>query len=70
VSVEDDGIGIAQAEPPMHHYGLAIMRDRASTLGGTLRIGRRDEGGTCVEMEFSPRGPYQADNAAPLAASA
>ena len=59
VAVEDDGVGIKDAEPPTHHYGLAIMRDRAATLGGTLQITRRAGGGTRVELEFSPRGPYQ-----------
>lgn len=60
VTVEDDGVGIRDAEPPMHHYGLAIMRDRAATLGGTLKVARRAEGGTRVELEFKPRGPFQA----------
>ena len=59
VAVEDDGVGIKDAEPPTHHYGLAIMRDRAATLGGTLQVARRAEGGTRVELEFSPRGPFQ-----------
>ena len=59
VAVEDDGIGIKDAEPPTHHYGLAIMRDRAATLGGALKVARRAEGGTRVELEFSPRGPFQ-----------
>jgi len=60
VTVDDDGVGIHDAEPPTHHYGLAIMRDRAATLGGTLRISRRSEGGTRVELDFLPRGPFQA----------
>ena len=59
VAVEDDGVGIKDAEPPTHHYGLAIMRDRAATLGGTLQVARRAEGGTRVELKFSPRGPFQ-----------
>ena len=59
VVVEDDGAGIKDAEPPTHHYGLAIMRDRAATLGGTLQVARRAEGGTRVALEFSPRGPFQ-----------
>jgi len=59
VAVDDDGVGIKEKEPPTHHYGLAIMRDRAATLGGTLQVARRAEGGTRVELEFSPRGPYQ-----------
>jgi two-component system nitrate/nitrite sensor histidine kinase NarX len=59
VAVDDDGVGIRNAEPPTHHYGLAIMRDRAATLGGTLQVARRAEGGTRVELEFSPRGPFR-----------
>jgi len=70
VTVDDDGVGIKDAEPPTHHYGLAIMRDRAATLGGTLRISRRPEGGTRVEMDFSPRGPFQASGAPMNAAAA
>jgi two-component system nitrate/nitrite sensor histidine kinase NarX len=65
VTVDDDGVGIEDAEPPAHHYGLAIMRDRAATLGGPLRIFRRAEGGTRVELEFAPRGPFRA-SARPL----
>lgn len=60
VTVDDDGVGIQDAEPPPHHYGLAIMRDRAATLGGTFRIFRRSEGGTRVELDFSPRGRFHA----------
>ena len=59
VAVDDDGVGISGAEPPTHHYGLAIMRDRAATLKGTLKVARRAEGGTRVELEFSPRGPFR-----------
>jgi len=69
VTVDDDGVGMQNAEPPTHHYGLAIMRDRAATLGGTLRISRRSEGGTRVELDFSPRGPFRADGR-PLTATA
>ncbi len=58
VAVEDDGVGIKDEQPPAHHYGLAIMRDRAATLGGTLQVSRRATGGTRVELIFSPRGPY------------
>jgi len=60
VMVEDDGVGIKDAEPPTHHYGLAIMRDRAATLGGSLQVTRRAEGGTRVELDFAPRGPFHA----------
>ena len=68
VAVDDDGVGIKDAEPPTHHYGLAIMRDRAATLGGTLQVARRAEGGTRVELEFRPRGPFQVATATAAAA--
>ena len=68
VTVEDDGVGIQNAEPPTHHYGMAIMRDRAATLEGTLRVSRRSEGGTRVELDFLPRGPFRADSV-PMAAA-
>jgi len=70
VAVEDDGVGIKDAEPPTHHYGLAIMRDRAATLGGTLQVTRRAEGGTRVELDFSPRGPFQVSTGQPTEAAA
>ena len=35
VTVDDDGVGVNDSEPPTHHYGMEIMRDRAATLGGT-----------------------------------
>ena len=60
VCVDDDGVGVNQTKPPAHHYGMAIMRDRAATLGGSLQIAGRPGGGTRVEMEFAPRGPFQA----------
>ncbi|MCC6472615.1 MAG: type IV pili methyl-accepting chemotaxis transducer N-terminal domain-containing protein [Burkholderiales bacterium] len=63
VTVDDDGVGIAEGEPPAHHYGLAIMRDRAATLGGALRVLRRAGGGTRVELEFAPRGPFRTAHA-------
>ena len=54
VRVDDDGLGLAAApeagEPG--HLGLGIMSDRALSLGGELRIGPRDGGGTSVRLDF------------------
>ncbi|MCP4286605.1 MAG: HAMP domain-containing protein [bacterium] len=52
VNVEDNGIGIPQKAERTHHYGLAIMLERASTLHGDLRIEPRDQGGTSVRLRF------------------
>lgn len=62
VTVDDNGLGCTAAEPGNpHHYGLAIMQERARGLGGDVRILRRDGGGTRVELRFTPaeqrRGP-------------
>ena len=52
LSVEDDGQGFdpVQITPSPGHIGLAEMRERAELAEGRLRIARRDEGGTLVEV--------------------
>lgn len=58
VRVDDDGVGIRQAESPMHHYGLVIMRDRARSLNGDIAVTRGKDGGTRVELEFPAASPF------------
>jgi len=55
--IEDDGVGIKQSQKPnpgRRSFGLAGMRERISTLGGTLKVGSAgstDEGsGTRIEV--------------------
>ncbi len=55
VCVDDDGVGIGEARSPHGHFGLAIMRDRAATVGGTLDIGSRPPSGTRVRLRFNPQ---------------
>jgi len=55
VRIDDDGVGLRSGEAPMHHYGLAIMRDRAAGLGGTISVFAREGGGTRVELEFTAK---------------
>lgn len=52
VVIEDDGVGIPEAAERLHHYGLAIMEERARTLNGAMHIARRPQGGTRVEVVF------------------
>lgn len=52
VLVDDDGAGLAPASSGGHHYGMAIMQDRAHRIGGTLSVGARPGGGTRVKLMF------------------
>lgn len=52
VLIEDDGRGIGAATSPPRHFGLTIMRDRAALLNGTIEVGPRAGGGTCVRLRF------------------
>lgn len=52
VTIDDDGVGIDQQTKRAHHYGLAIMHERALALRGTLEIGARPGGGTRVLFRF------------------
>jgi len=51
LGVEDNGIGMRQA---MHdtepHHGLVIMQERAHSLGGSLRLEDRKEGGMRLQV--------------------
>ncbi|WP_414705881.1 sensor histidine kinase [Pseudomonas sp.] len=38
ISVEDDGIGLSPASEDENHFGLAIIRERASAIGARLSI--------------------------------
>ncbi|MEA2622137.1 MAG: hypothetical protein QOH61_1047 [Chloroflexota bacterium] len=58
LSVTDDGVGIdaRAAEDGAHsHFGLEIMRQRATAAGGTLDVASR-EPGTLVRFEVPMRG--------------
>ena len=62
VSVEDDGVGIDHQNTQTHHYGMAIMEERARGLGGRLEVMPCPVGGTQVEVRFVPvsrRSPRQ-----------
>lgn len=52
ISIQDDGVGIASLEEPDGHYGLTIMAERATRLGGELMIRAREPAGTEVSLVF------------------
>jgi two-component system nitrate/nitrite sensor histidine kinase NarX len=55
VTIDDDGLGCAFKEQEPHHYGLAIMNERAGFLGGEIKILPRRRGGTRVRLLFRPK---------------
>ncbi|MFC1337559.1 MAG: nitrate reductase, partial [gamma proteobacterium symbiont of Clathrolucina costata] len=55
IDIEDDGIGIPPQADRTHHYGLAIMRERASSLNAKIQIEPRSEKGTRVRLQFLPK---------------
>jgi two-component system, NarL family, nitrate/nitrite sensor histidine kinase NarX len=57
VCVEDDGAGFApEGAGRSGHFGLAIMRERAERLGGTLQIESTPGRGTRLALSFPARG--------------
>ena len=56
LQVEDDGLG-PQAAPA--GFGLHGLRERAQQLGGSLRFGRRNGGGSRLEMTLPLEPPSQ-----------
>lgn len=60
-TIADDGVGMAPTDGgDAFHYGLAIMRERAQGLRGTLHITPRPQGGTLVALRF-PTAPVAPD---------
>ncbi|QKX15906.1 histidine kinase [Microbulbifer sp. YPW1] len=53
-SICDNGKGISDSPEKRNHFGMSIMQERASNLGGALDIHRRDAGGTEVAFSFLP----------------
>jgi signal transduction histidine kinase len=54
LTVEDDGRGLGTLErsgPGDGHFGLALMRERAASVGGRLAVGPGAAGGTRVRLE-------------------
>ena len=58
IRIADNGIGINEMAERQDHYGLAIMNERASGLGGTIRVSQCPEGGTQVNLLFTPHHPH------------
>ncbi len=52
VLVEDDGRGLAPALHSVQHYGMTIMKERALSLGGSIEVSNREQGGARMQLRF------------------
>ena len=53
--VRDDGRGISDSEATSQGVGIGGMRERALLIGGRLRVGRHERGGTEVRLDVPLR---------------
>jgi nitrate/nitrite-specific signal transduction histidine kinase len=59
--IQDDGLGFEIDSIPPNHLGIAIMRERACSIGALLKIDSRPGQGTTVELDWQPAGKEQSD---------
>jgi signal transduction histidine kinase len=52
ITIADDGVGITPGTIPQGHFGLQTMRERAESVGGTLRITSLPGQGTTVLLSL------------------
>ena len=52
ISIIDNGIGFADVEAPLNHYGILIMGERAEKLNGSLTLLKNKPTGTEVCLTF------------------
>jgi nitrate/nitrite-specific signal transduction histidine kinase len=52
--IQDDGLGFDASAIPPGHLGVAIMRERANSIGASLTIESRPGQGTSIELAWRP----------------
>src|SRR5688572_21862680 len=50
LAIKDDGIGFDPSDPQTARFGLLVMRERASAVGGSLAVKSRVKTGTEVRL--------------------
>ncbi len=50
--IKDDGLGFDPGSITPDHLGIAIMRERASSIGASLKIDSQVGQGTTVELDW------------------
>ena len=56
LKIQDDGLGFDPASITPDHMGMAIMRERANSIGACLKIDSQVGQGTTVELDWSTAG--------------
>jgi signal transduction histidine kinase len=51
--IKDDGLGFDVGSVPPDHLGIAIMRERAASIGASYKIKSQIGQGTTVELDWS-----------------
>lgn len=54
LTVSDNGIGFGSDPQKINHYGLAIMRERSTSLNGEFDMNEAVDGGTEIHVRFKP----------------
>ncbi len=54
IDIADDGIGLPAEPDRENHFGLNIMRERATQMGGVLSLHSQPDGGLRVQLRFLP----------------
>lgn len=65
LSIEDDGIGIAEERPPTDGLGVRIMAHRTGMIGGTFSMEPAPTGGTIVTCSLPRITPQQKASSRP-----
>jgi signal transduction histidine kinase len=56
LTIKDDGLGFDPASIPPDHLGIAIMRERASSIDASLKIDSEVGTGTTIELVWQSKG--------------
>lgn len=52
MEIRDDGIGFERGKHSPDHFGLAIMEERAQSIGACYRIESQPGSGTCIHVQW------------------
>jgi signal transduction histidine kinase len=68
ISIADDGIGFTAGAVPHGHFGLQTIRERADSVGGSVRVASQPGQGTTVTLSLPL--PYQEMSGEPYVTAA